>query len=132
MEENKCNDKRCPIHASLSTHGRTFVGLVISNKMQRTAVVKWEWRKYLSKYERYMTKTTKLKVHNPDCINARPGDIVHIKETRPLSKTKTFVIIKKLGEEALYAEKRMLEEEAKVITKKKAPEKSEKSEETKE
>ena len=119
MAEKKCNDQKCPVHANLKTHGRTFVGVVTSNKMQRTAVVKWEWRKSLPKYERFLTRTTKVKAHNPDCIHAKPGDIVQIKETRPISKKKNFVIIKKIGKEELFAEKVMKEEEAKITTKKK-------------
>ncbi len=87
---------------SLSTRGRTFVGVVISDKMTRTVTVQWEKRKYIPKYERYEKSRTKVKAHNPDEINAQKGDVVKIKETRPLSKTKNFIvteIITKFGEE---------------------------------
>jgi hypothetical protein len=49
----------------------------------------------IPKYERFSTKRTRLKAHNPDCIKAKEGDIVTIMETRPISKTKSFVVIKK-------------------------------------
>ena len=48
-------------------------------------------------YERYRVKLSKLKAHNPPCIDAKVGDYVKIRQTRPLSKTKSFVIIEKMG-----------------------------------
>ena len=75
-----------------STRGRTFTGTVISDKMSKTVTVEWERSKYISKYERYEKRRSKVKAHNPDSINAKEGDIVKIEETRPLSKTKHFVV----------------------------------------
>ena len=89
----KCTDKACPFHGSTKLHGRTFKGLVISAKAPKTVTVVRERRYYLRKYERYEKRRTKLLVHNPGCINAKPGDEVIIKETRPLSKTKHFVVV---------------------------------------
>ena len=40
-----------------------------------------------------MKKRSKLHAHNPPCIDAKPGDIVTIAECRPISKTKSFVIV---------------------------------------
>lgn len=85
----------------LSTRGRKFVGEVVSDKMSRTVTVQWETRKYLPKYERYSRRRTKVKAHNPDEIGAVKGDKVAIMETRPISKTKNFIvteIIKKANE----------------------------------
>lgn len=115
----KCNDRSCPNHGSLSLRGRIFTGIVVAEKMQKTVVVEWEWKKYVTKFERYEKKTTTLKAHNPGCIDAKKGDIVKIAECRPLSKTKHFVIIEKLGKERLFAEKEELMEAAKVKKKKK-------------
>ena len=67
--------------------------------MRKTAIVEFERLNFLQKYERYEKRRTKLKVHNPECINAKDGDIVDIIECHPLSKTKNFVIIKNLGQE---------------------------------
>ncbi|MBD3209316.1 30S ribosomal protein S17 [Candidatus Woesearchaeota archaeon] len=78
-----------------STRGRTFTGIVTSGKMRRTVTVAWTRRYYLPKYERYEKRRTKVKAHNPDVIDARVGDTVTVMETRPLSKTKHFTIIKK-------------------------------------
>lgn len=118
----KCNDKNCPNHGSLSLRGRIFTGIVVAERMQKTVVVEWEWLKYVTKFERYEKKKTTLKVHNPDCIAAKKGDIVKISECRPLSKTKHFVIVEKIGKERLFAEKEEMMAEAKIKKKKKEEE----------
>jgi len=76
----------------LSTRGRKFIGEVVSDKMSKTVTVQWDRRKYIPKYERYEKRRTKVKAHNPETINAEKGDIVRIEETRPISKTKNFVV----------------------------------------
>lgn len=78
----------------LSIRGRKFTGTVVSDKMSKTVTVEWERRKYIPKYERYEKRRTKVKAHNPEEIDAKVGDKVIIAETRPISKTKNFVVIK--------------------------------------
>jgi small subunit ribosomal protein S17 len=78
---------------NISVRGKSFVGTVVSSKMHRTVVVEWERRVLIPKYERYEKRKSKVKAHNPDTINAQEGDIVRIQETRPLSKTKHFVVL---------------------------------------
>ncbi len=95
MVENKCTDNNCPIHGSLRTRGRVFVGKVISSKMGKTVTIEFERRYPVPKYERYEKRRTRIKAHNPECISAVEGDVVKIIECRPLSKTKHFVIIEK-------------------------------------
>ena len=92
MAKENCNDKNCPIHGSLSVRGRTFNGIVASSKASKSAVVEWGRLYAVPKYERYEKRKTRIMVHNPLCINAKEGDFVEIKECRPLSKTKKFVI----------------------------------------
>lgn len=118
--EEKCKDVHCPVHGSLSLRGRSFVATVVHARMQRSATVEWETNRLIPKYERYARIRTKIKVHNPDCIGAKKGDIVHIRECKPLSKTKHFVIVKKVGEDILFTEKEALLEESRVKTKKKS------------
>lgn len=132
IPKQKCNDKNCPFHGSLKCRGRIFTGIVMSVKMQKTATIGWSWKHYLPKYERYETRRTRVKAHNPKCIDAKEGDIVKISECRPLSKTKNFVVIEKIGKEKGFKEKIEAIEEAKH---KKKPEKLEvlkKAEEKKE
>jgi small subunit ribosomal protein S17 len=77
----------------ISLRGRTFEGIVISDKMHKTVTVEWSRRRKIPKFERYETRKTRVKAHNPKEIDAKKGDFVVIKESRPLSKTKNFVVI---------------------------------------
>ena len=110
--------KQQPGQDSLSHRGRTFKGVVIADGMHKTVTVEWERRKNVRKYERYEKKRARVKAHNPENVNAKKGDVVEIKECRPLSKTKHFVIVKKIGEERLFAEREKSLEESKVKQKK--------------
>ena len=92
-----CTDKKCPRHGGLSVRGRQFTGVVVSTKMRKTAIVEWEWQRTIPKFERYEKRNTNLKVHNPACIDAKEGDVVRVHECRPLSKSKSFVIVEKTG-----------------------------------
>ncbi len=90
---------------NLSRRGRTFEGRVTSDKMHKTVTVEWPRRKYVPKYERYEKRKTSVKAHNPEDINAKEGDKVRIMETRPLSKTKKFIVIEVIKEDS-QAEKK--------------------------
>lgn len=114
IPKKDCKDKKCPFHGSLKCRGQAFIGTVVSSKMHKSCIVEWEWKKFLPKYERYENKRTKVKVHNPLCINAEEGNIVKIVGCRPLSKTKNFVIIEIVGKEKGFEEKIEAREEAKV------------------
>ena len=116
--KQKCNDAKCPFHGSLSVRGRQFTGTVVSTKMRKTAVIEFERLHFLKKYERYEKRRTKLKAHNPECINTKEGDVVSVIECRPLSKTKNFVVIKKLGQEKGFRGKMEARGAAKIIAKK--------------
>ena len=88
-----CNDKKCPFHGSLKLRGRTFIGKITKSNLNKTSTIEFLHFYYIPKYERYEKRITRIKVHNPSCINAKIGDNVKIVETRPISKTKNFVII---------------------------------------
>ena len=105
MTQTKCNDVHCPTHLGFTTRGRTFTGTVIEFKAQKTATVEWERRKYLPKYERYEKRRTRLKVHVPECSEIKKGDIIVIKECRPISKTKKFVVIERVAQNLTYLQK---------------------------
>ncbi len=89
------NDINCPFHGTNVVRGRVFVGTVTKTDTHRSASVSWERQFYLPKYERYEKRTSKIRVHNPACINAQIGDKVKIAECKKISKTKNFVIIEK-------------------------------------
>ncbi|MBN2454624.1 30S ribosomal protein S17 [Candidatus Woesearchaeota archaeon] len=99
-KNSDCKDERCPFHGKLKIHGRAFTVKVTSVKMRRTATVELERRHYIKKYSRYERRITRLKAHNPDCIAAAEGDTVKVVECRPISKTKKFVIIEKVKQDA--------------------------------
>lgn len=99
---------------SVKTHGRTFTGIVVADRMQNTAIVEWQRWKRVPKYERFEKLTTRVKAHNPDDIDAKKGDVVRLVECRPLSKTKHFMIVEKMGHEALFAAKEELMAESKA------------------
>ncbi len=94
--EQECSDKNCPFHGVLSVRGQVLEGVVVSDKMNKTVVVQHEYLKYISKYERYERRRSKIHAHNPPCINAEVGDFVKIAECRPISKTKAFVVVEKV------------------------------------
>ena len=75
-------------------HARTLRGVVVSDKMQNTRVVAIVRLKKHPKYKKYYKITKKLKAH--DEHNAyKVGDEVVLQETRPLSREKRWVIVKK-------------------------------------
>src|SRR3989344_1870005 len=100
--------------SSLSLRGRTFVGTVISARMQKTVTVEWERKHFLKKYERYEKRKSKVKAHNPESVSAKEGDIVKIMECRPISKTKNFIVIGIMGKERGFKERMEAEEESKA------------------
>jgi len=91
--KKECSDKHCPFHNGFGMHGRTFDGAVIKMNMQKTAIIEWPRFIYLNKFERYEKRRSRIKVHKPDCIDLKVGDNVKVMETRPISKTKNFVIV---------------------------------------
>ena len=71
---------------------KTRVGLVVSDKMQKTVVVAIERRVAHPVYGKMMTLTTRLKAHDEE-NTAKTGDTVRIAETRPLSKDKRWRVV---------------------------------------
>ncbi len=65
------------------------VGQVVSTKMQKTIVVEVEMRKAHAKYKRIVRTNRKFYAHDEQ-NTARVGDMVRIRETRPLSKLKRW------------------------------------------
>jgi small subunit ribosomal protein S17 len=93
--EKECEDVDCPFHGMLPVRGQILEGEVVSDKAPKTVIVLRSYLKKIGKYERYERRQSKIHAHNPPCINAKVGDTVKIAECRPLSKTKSFVVIEK-------------------------------------
>ncbi len=78
--------------APVAGKGRTFRGTVVSAKMQDTATVAVERYVQHPKYKKFIRRTKKYLAHNPG-NRAAEGDVVTIREVRPLSKRKSFEIV---------------------------------------
>jgi small subunit ribosomal protein S17 len=82
MSDNATETKQAP-------HRNEKVGQVVSTKMQKTIVVEVEMRKAHAKYKRIIRSTRKFYAHDEQ-NSARVGDVVRIRESRPLSKLKRW------------------------------------------
>ena len=100
QEENGalCADKDCPRHGNLKLRGRTFKGTVISKNDKRIAI-EFERMIYIKKYERYARTKTKIHARLPKCAEKEIdiGDLVRVKECRPLSKIIHFAFLEKVN-----------------------------------
>jgi small subunit ribosomal protein S17 len=72
---------------------RIQTGSVVSDKMDKSAVVMIERKVKHPIYGKFMKKSTKLHIHDED-NQCDVGDIVQISECRPISKTKSWTLVK--------------------------------------
>ena len=71
---------------------KTRHGRVVSNKMDKTAVVVVETRRHHPVYKKTVRRITRYKVHD-EKNECQPGDTVRLEETRPLSKEKRWRVV---------------------------------------
>lgn len=71
---------------------RTLSGKVVSDKMDKTITVNIERRVKHPVYGKIISRSTKIKAHD-EANQCGIGDVVTIKETRPLSKTKSWTLV---------------------------------------
>lgn len=67
-------------------------GVVVSNKMEKTVVIKLERTMQHPQYGKVVTRTKKIYAHNED-KPLQIGDVVEVEETRPLSKLKRWRVV---------------------------------------
>lgn len=72
---------------------RVIVGRVVSNKMDKTIVVLIQRKVRHPKYNKYISRSTKLYVHDEDNI-CKEGDTVMVTACRPISKNKFWRVVK--------------------------------------
>ncbi|MDD5253599.1 MAG: 30S ribosomal protein S17 [Candidatus Nanoarchaeia archaeon] len=94
--KKECKDKHCPFHSPVSLRGRILVGKVLKMNIHKTITIQIPRQNFLHKYERYEKRESRLKVHKPDCIDVKEGDFVKVAESKPISKTKNFIVIEVL------------------------------------
>lgn len=85
-------------NANQEKSSRTITGKVISNKMNKTIVVQVERRVKHPLYGKYVRRFSKMYAHDEE-NTCRIGDLVVIKQTRPLSKTKRWALVEILKKE---------------------------------
>ncbi|PIY71524.1 30S ribosomal protein S17 [Candidatus Roizmanbacteria bacterium CG_4_10_14_0_8_um_filter_33_9] len=77
---------------------KDLIGTVVSDKMQKTLVVRVVQKFKHPRYGKVIVRHKKYKVHNDD-LKLKNGDEVTIKEVRPISKEKKFIIVGKISKE---------------------------------
>ncbi len=81
------------------TQARRVTGRVVSDKMDKSIVVLVERKIKHPIYGKYMKRSTKMRAHDEE-NQCNTGDLVTIRETRPMSKTKSW-LLDKIEEKAL-------------------------------
>ena len=71
---------------------RVLTGTVVSDKMDKTVVVEVERTVLHAKYRKYVKRCKKYKAHD-EGNECKLNDVVEIRESRPLSRTKRWVVI---------------------------------------
>ena len=77
---------------------KEITGIVVSTKMENTIVISVERKFRHPVYKKVITRHKKMKAHN-EMKDINEGDTVTISETRPISKDKHFIVIKKVEKE---------------------------------
>ncbi len=74
---------------------KKFTGKVVSTKMDKTVIVAVERKLRHPLYKKIINRRKKIKAHNEN-LRLEVGDMVEIKETRPISKDKHFAVVGKV------------------------------------
>ena len=125
--KNACTDQKCPFHGLINVKKEFFKGKVVKKDINRSATIEWTRPYYIPKYERYEVRRSRMRAHNPACIDAEVGELVMVARTRPLSKMKHHIIIQVIKKEEDKIKKSLIEKKEKIKTEPKQEEqKSEK------
>ena len=76
----------------MNTNPRQLTGVVISDKADKTITVKIERKVKHPTYSKIMKRSTKVHAHDEN-NDASIGDVVSVKECRPISKNKTWILV---------------------------------------
>jgi len=98
-EKNKSEVAEAPFKA-ISTRGRVFEGIV-TRKFPKRITIEFERTVFIKKYERFAKKKTRIHARLPENLadKIQIGDLVQVRECRPLSKIIHTITIKKLTKE---------------------------------
>ena len=87
-------DHKCPFTSAVNIRGKIFKGVVISNKMQRTIVIRRDYLHFIKKYNRFEKRHKTITAHCSPAFRLRMGDVVTVGQCRPLSKTIRFNVVR--------------------------------------
>ena len=76
---------------------RTFTGIVVSDKMDKTVVVRVDRKTLNRRFRKYVTVSKQFMAHDPE-NTCRTGDTVEIIESRPLSRRKRWAIKRQIAQ----------------------------------
>ena len=99
MKKQECDDKKCFMHGSVKVRGESLMGKIVSAKGKHTVIVERSITDFFPKYQKWGRGHSRIAAHNPGCLSAKVGDMVELGETRKLSKTKAWTVVKVLGSE---------------------------------
>lgn len=80
----------------LRIRGAIVEGVVVSTRPKKTAIIQIAYTQSVPKYERLEKRRSRIAVHVPDGMNVQVGQRVQAGETRKISKTKSFLLMKVL------------------------------------
>jgi len=92
MKEKKEKEKKEEAKSVVGTRGRTFEG-IITKKFPTRVVVELRRTVRIPKYERFFKKKTRLHARIPEGMELNEGDLVKVRECRPLSKIIHFIVV---------------------------------------
>ena len=72
-------------------NGKSVKGVVVSDKVDQAIIIKVEYQKKDSRFHKVVFRSKKIMAHDPD-NKAKIGDFVKIRECRPLSRRKRFIL----------------------------------------
>eukprot|EP00802_Teleaulax_amphioxeia_P021373 Tamp_21728.p1 GENE.Tamp_21728~~Tamp_21728.p1 ORF type:complete len:158 (+),score=35.83 Tamp_21728:493-966(+) len=91
-------DKKCPWTGNVSIRGKLLRGVVVSNKMKRTIVIRRDYLHYIKKYNRYEKRHKNVPAHCSPAFKLNLGDNIIVGQCRPLSKTVRFNVLSVVSE----------------------------------
>ena len=95
----------------MSTNPRQLTGVVISDKADKTITVKIERKVKHPTYGKIMKRSTKVHAHDEQ-NSAKIGDLVTVQECRPLSKSKTWMLLSEVQDAPKVLESNIPEDES--------------------
>lgn len=88
-----CSDIKCPYHGKVGVRGMLFDSRIIQVRAPTMAVAEREYTFFSKKYQRYERRRSRIHAHLAPCLEVKEGDEVLVGETRPLSKSVSFVVL---------------------------------------